>query len=567
MKSTEGLLRELSYRVGVIDLGNPDHLHKLEQIMLSANLPGHDVRETIARLSEDDIVKNKDSGNTYVVKQHNPDTQSLVKKDASDKDIAKVKNKDTEEPSKEKPASDKNIVSGKDKTLKKGDPGKTQEFQKDMEPNDDQFIERNKQYAIPTPPEPYKAPASLSDNPKFPKRYVKAIERMMNTKLTDDTKSWGHFSDIEGGAGQISAQAGELLTMVGSALNEEEFNELMLGLETHEKEQVRNNPDLKKEGKRIVTKSWMKSARNTRKAIVDRVKRQYGEGAEIIGSSWDAKDEVEALGLSDYDTNKGFSTDMYLKVKKADGTELLDEISLKKDKNVNFLNSGTSTMVENWDPEMKGSKIDPKVYARNERERLAKGAEVLPDDIKQSLSKNIELASLGKGSRSNSKAILKAIKAEADKGNERAAAYLKEDDTIHREMQNEAINQLNTNPKMRDGLIKEIKTEFPLKAVSEGEETMAIGDMSLDRETMKEIFGTSDFDSLKENLTVKKSDKGEPYLAYNVTNSDEEVRVSNIVIRQDGRGYGGGSIKFEMKLHPELAKRLKEATVKVYSND
>ena len=134
-------------------------------------------------------------------------------------------------------------------------------------------------------------------------------------------------------------------------------------------------------------------------------------------------------------------------------------------------------------------------------------------------------------------------------------------------MQNEAINQLNTNPKMRDGLIKEIKTEFPLKAVSEGEETMAIGDMSLDRETMKEIFGTSDFDSLKENLTVKKSDKGEPYLAYNVTNSDEEVRVSNIVIRQDGRGYGGGSIKFEMKLHPELAKRLKEATVKVYSND
>lgn len=29
---------------------------------------------------------------------------------------------------------------------------------------------------------------------------------------------------------------------------------------------------------------------------------------------------------------------------------------------------------------------------------------------------------------------------------------------------------------------------------------MAIGDMSLDRETMKEIFGTSDFDSLKENF-------------------------------------------------------------------
>ena len=117
---------------------------------------------------------------------------------------------------------------------------------------------------------------------------------------------------------------------------------------------------------------------------------------------------------------------------------------------------------------------------------------------------------------------------------------------------------------MRSGLVNEIKEEFPLKAVSEGEETMAIGDMSLDKETMKDIFGTDDFESLKENLIVKKSDKGEPYLAFSIAGA-EEVKVSNIVIRQDGRGYGGGSIKFEMKLHPELAKRLKEATVRVYS--
>ena len=131
-------------------------------------------------------------------------------------------------------------------------------------------------------------------------------------------------------------------------------------------------------------------------------------------------------------------------------------------------------------------------------------------------------------------------------------------------MQNEAIEQLNTNEKMRDGLIKEIKTEFPLKAVSEGEETMAIGDMSLDKKTMERIFGTSDFDSLKENLTVKRSEKGEPYLAYTVE-GEKEVKVSTIVIRQDGRGYGGSSIKFEMKLHPELAKNLKQATQEVYS--
>ena len=44
--------------------------------------------------TEDDIVKNKTSGNTYVVQKHNPNTQDIVKKDASPEDIAKVDDKD-----------------------------------------------------------------------------------------------------------------------------------------------------------------------------------------------------------------------------------------------------------------------------------------------------------------------------------------------------------------------------------------------------------------------------------------------------------------------------------------
>ena len=53
-------------------------------------------------LIETDIVKNKKSGNTYVVQKHNPDTQSLVKKDASKDDIEKVKKAKEKEPKKEK---------------------------------------------------------------------------------------------------------------------------------------------------------------------------------------------------------------------------------------------------------------------------------------------------------------------------------------------------------------------------------------------------------------------------------------------------------------------------------
>lgn len=81
-----------------------------------------------------------------------------------------------------------------------------------------------------------------------------------------------------------------------------------------------------------------KAATQSRKAIIDRLEKQYGEGTTIVASSWDAEGEVEAMGIQNYKENKGFSTDMYLRVRKPNGEEVLDEISLKKSKDVNFLN-------------------------------------------------------------------------------------------------------------------------------------------------------------------------------------------------------------------------------------
>ena len=72
------------------------------------------------------------------------------------------------------------------------------------------------------------------------------------------------------------------MTMMGTSMSDENFELLMSSLEGHEKEQISNNPNLKKEGTRIVTKSWIKSARNTRKVILDRIKQQYGEGSERV---------------------------------------------------------------------------------------------------------------------------------------------------------------------------------------------------------------------------------------------------------------------------------------------
>ena len=69
------------------------------------------------------------------------------------------------------------------------------------------------------------------------------------------------------------------------------------------------------------------------------------------------------------------------------------------------------------------------------------------------------------------------------------------------------------------------------------EKDYGIGDLSLDPDTMKELFGTSDFEKIKENLVVNEN-VDPPALAYKGT--DEEMfNVASIVIRQDGVGYGG----------------------------
>ena len=92
---------------------------------------------------------------------------------------------------------------------------------------------------------------------------------------------------------------------------------------------------------------------------------------------------------------------------------------------------------------------------------------------------------------------------------------------------------------------------------------MAIGDMSLDKDTMIEIFGTSDYNDIKEKLS---SEPGPPpFLGYRAQVGDDIIPIAEVSVREDGVGYGG-QLKFEMKLDKRFAKTLKKATIKVYSN-
>jgi len=641
----EEILVEWAYRVhdGMPNPKNAQHIHELRESMEELNLPNNVIYQVIQNLineEENPILKKKIKYKTKDGEDKEGTVGGILKqgeehpayKDAKamlDKDKPKKKKKEKEpkqvtfkspedyvggddkksdkedKPTDDKPKAQSNgYVGDKDKTLEQGNPNDSEEYNRDLEPDDDGFNERNKKDANPTPPPPLKLDGIVK-NPKFPKRYLKVLERMVNSKISARTAKWSHFSDIEGGAGKISAQAGELMTMMGTSMSDEEFEELTNAMLEHEKQLLENHPEVFKKknkqgklidnpGSRIVDKSWVKAAKQSRKAILDRVKDQYGEDAEIVATAWDVGNEVETMGLSDYKKNKGFSTDMYIKVKKPDGEEVLDEVSLKKSVKVNFLNSSAGKF-EEWDDNLPEN-INQTVYRNKARKRnidfinnnrqkvdeLLNSPEGEPiRKLMKSKGLTIEQALEG-GSRDRQNILWKAIGLLAKKGDESAKSIIEQDNKEHDEFVAESVKAITENPKMRDGMLKEIRSEFPLKAVSDGEETMAIGPNSLDKKTMKAIFGTDNYDEIKEKLVAEPPkplfDKnGEPiidkktgeqkmsapYIGYKVEASGEVFPIAEIKVREDGRGYGG-QFKFEMLLHKDFAPRLEKAQSEVY---
>jgi len=584
------ILVEWSYRTsdGKPDVKNNAKLIILESVLNDFGWSREARAELLNTLMEVDIVRKKQPdgsmGSSYTVQKHNPEKgQVLVTKNASDDAVAKVtKGKVDKEKDDSSKTQSNGYIGDKDKSVSEGEPSETDEFQKEPEPNDEEFDKRNEKHKNPEPPPPLSLDGMIK-NPKFPKRYIKMLERMANSRLTPKTKKWEHFSDIPGGAGQIKAQAGELLTMIGSSLDDDEFEKLITAMEEHEKKLVDKHPTVFKKknkkgavidnpGSRIIDKSWLQSARNNRKAILDRLKNQYGEGTKIIGSSWDAKNEVEAMGLGDYEKNKGYSTDCYFKIQKPNSEQVIDEVSLKKSTKVNFLNSGAGIFSE-WDENLP-DEINQEIYRKKQRDRNISFIENNRKEVDDFLNskeaepikklmekKGVDLDEALKGnSRDKQNVLFQTIKL-MSKSNKLAKSVIDEDNQLHKKFTEEAVTAITENDKMREGMLTEIRSEFPLKAVSDGEETMAIGPNSLDKETMKDIFGTDNYDDIKEKLVAKPGPP--PFIGYRVDTGDEVLPVAKIVIREDGRGYGG-QFKFEMVLHDSFAKRLETSQKRVY---
>ena len=489
--------------------------------------------------------------------------------------------------------------------------------------------------------------AYFGENKKFPKKYEKVLKRLFNTKKSKDI-SITDFTDAAGG-GTLTSTAGEILTTLVLAIDDDEkANDFLDKVAAHVKAT---------KGESIFDAGWIKSARQVREATKRRYDRMFGEGNwELETMAWDIEDEVQGLGLQDYKKNKGFSTDTYAKVK-VNGESKLDEISLKKSKAANLLNTTTnrvddiffkgSATQEELD-EMESLEVEyntisgkkDKASVQRKKEILNRITELhnkynkeIPEDARVEVTKEKQAkihteglekngqsiregyqkySKLSQGEKDSSfrelelmmgqnfspkqrkqfedvfaqitppitiaqlKEINKTVGLGTDSrkvqktsvmihgmckilGNPAGETYDRLVDNSHTHASAVAKSILE-NENARKGLLNSIREDFPLKSLMTGEENMALGDLSADKQTLSEVFGVSDFNELQENLKVRETPPP-PSIVYSVE-GEEPIPVSIINTRPDGIGYGG-TWKLEMKVHPEFANRIKAAQDKL----
>jgi len=348
------ILTELSYRVkdGVPNLNNEQHLIKLYDVLKEFNWPIEARVELIQNLTESEAGDQaKKLGLTHMGfgNYGKDDKVTHTSKDGELVPVGGSGGDDSEKGEKEQPKSEK------DKSLSDID---NEYYQKDVEPSDDEY-EKSKpeQQKLKEGESPTKLPDDIFGSPsKVPKKYIKLVERLINSRYVNQTTPPITSMINASGAGKIQAQAAEVLSMIGPTLNDDEMKNLMDTIRKHNEKlpQILKKdgtsykpPKYEKGSEPILSEDWLQSVESVRGGIKSRLDATYGEGNwEVENGAWDLKGDVEAMGLPDYQKNKGFSTDMYLRVKTPDGS-VLDEVSLKKNLDI-FLSQPSVNAVDEW---------------------------------------------------------------------------------------------------------------------------------------------------------------------------------------------------------------------------
>lgn len=242
-----------------------------------------------------------------------------------------------------------------------------------------------------------------------------------------------------------------------------------------------------------------------------------------------------------------------------------------------FFNNDGTPKIDTKTGNMKFSalgKSDPEEYKRaksllSDSNKESKDGEIA-DKIKKIMKKEgikdwsgfvdkLESGDLKLSAREKNKIMLNSILATKTDTGEKHRKDMKQRE---RDFTKNSIEAISKDPVMKAGTLKSLRSNFPLKDVSEGSESMIIGDSVFSKSVLDKMFGTTDFNQIKDRLVVEKDPSGNPFLGYSIEidtdgngKSDNIIPISDISVRADGLGYGQ-TIKHEMKLRKDFYKRL-----------
>ena len=491
-------------------------------------------------------------------------------------------------------------------------------FTEPLETTDDKFVEKNFENKTT---DAFTMPDSVKNNPKIPKKYTQFIERVMNTqKNTKDGTNYSSYYGVgKGGKGNTDSNAGELLSMMATTMRRDDRDEFFRTIDEHLQK-------TKARGEKIyVSPAWVKAAKENSSAVLRMMYDKYGKNYEIVAGAWDIKEEFESLGF-DYG-DKGYSTDIMFKVKVGD-TMMKEEISLKqKLKNQRLWNGtigsafgagllpqhleqGTGTVnqfsqnqIKNIDNfyqnnqanvnEFLGSVSDNDDYdetlkkvskamdnKESNQELIVNQFNEFLSQYKKDLSENPNLvlsrdyvkenikSTTGKSpnKRAMDKVSITLGRMMEDYGDEMGGEFVKQQKKIAKEHARNVANFVNTSDEARDAVLKKVQEKLPLKSVSDGDESVVLGEYIINKKTMEGIFGTGDWNQVVEQLSVN-PDANPPMIQYQgkVRGQDVVIPITTIGIREDGEGYGG-SHKFEMTVAPNFDKYVESVSRDIFGD-
>jgi len=678
------ILKELEYRVehGIIDLNKEEQVTKLTQILREngvsdANEMAQKARVYFSYINEQDVVKNKKSGNIYVVGKMDPAIHDVP----TPAEINKAKKANGGELPTDKTTSKTGTKVGAQKTAPKATITTTDaEKNRDKKTSNTKPIDVQKGAVVVASTGRYGTKGSkevdqqrannrLKALPKsgisteqavanYKKRYgknapvtnydyPKPIQALLKSKLPpagyDALRSLlkmgkqGKFappiSDItdQYGAGQVSAQANELAMQAVFCFPNTPEGLKQRGIFI---QSLSDNQDAltKMGGTPILDKTWIKHLTGAHDAFIKNMNREHGVGKwDVTGMTWDVRAQQEGLGIN-YN-EKGDSTDINAQVKINGKIENL-EISCKKDWGIFLLNAGLGD-ASNWyytlgtKGEARANELakmkeaeDPR-FGKNELNELK---QLNQTALGKAPVKNSELQSAqmksANGGFTNireipSKDLNGAMKACLSKGSndyygiadtdvpavKLVAKYLANHDKLdpdefrkfmgtdsekefkkavlmynkvlaeytgdhkwldaHRKITSnfvvDAANKIGTNKEFQGMLLRKLQEAIPIKSMVEGVETMQIDSMYVGKDHMKQMFGTDNWDNIKQFLSIKVKD-GVASLTYIAKGNKpaKPIRLAEIDLREKGVGYNG-SIGLECTPHADFQAACKQA--------